>query len=203
MKKICKRLVALVLATLMLVSLCSCGSATKKAEATVSGMFDAFKALDFEKAQNYIDVDKMKLSDVEENETTDYERFMKTLFDRLDYEIVSSEEIDAETVNVVVKITAVDMKVVLADYMTTALQYAFANAFADPQPSEEETNKKMEELFIASATKEDLTTVTNEVTVKVANEGGKWKVVSDDDFVDAMFGGLVAATKAISESFDQ
>lgn len=201
MKKISKRLLALSLAVLMLVSLCSCSSATKQAETTVSSMFDAFKSLDFEKAQNYIDIEDMKHSQVEESETTNYEMFMGALFDRLDYTIISSEEVDSENVNVVVKITAVDIKPVLGEYIVAALQYAFANAFADPQPTEEETNKKMEELFIASASKDDLATVTNEVTIKVAKEEGKWKVVSDDAFVDAMFGGIIAATEALSDSF--
>ena len=203
MKTISKRLMAALLAILMLVSCCGCSSPTKEAEATISGMFNAFKDLDFEKAENYIDIDDMKLSQVEENETTNYEIFMKTLFNRLNYEIISSEEVDSETVNVVVKITAIDMKPVLADYMAAALQYAFSNAFANPQPTEEETNKKMEELFIASATKENLATVTNEVTVKVVNEDGNWNVVSDDDLTDAMFGGLIAATEAISNSFNE
>ena len=108
-----KRLAALFLAILMLVSFCGCSSPTKQAEASVNGMFSAFKALDFEKAGNYINLDDMKISKLEADETTNYEMFMKSLFDRLDYTIVSSEEVDSETVNVVVKITAVDMKPVL------------------------------------------------------------------------------------------
>ena len=203
MKTTYKRLAALLLAILMLVSLCGCSTPTKEAEASVKGMFEAFKALDFEKAEKYIDIEDMKLSQVEEDETTNYEMFMKTLFDRLDYTIISSEEVDSETVNVVVEITAVDMKVVLADYFVAALQYAFANAFADPEPTEEETNKKMEELFIASATKEGLTTVTNEVTIKVVKEDGNWKVTSEDTLVDAMFGGLIAATESLENAFNE
>jgi hypothetical protein len=202
MKTIHKRLVALLLAIFMLASLCGCSSPTKEAEATVSCMFDAFKQLDLEKAQNYIDVNEMKLNEVEEDETTNYDLFMKTLFDRLDYTIISSEEVDPETVNVVVAITAIDMKPVFAEYVVAALQYAFANAFADPQPTEEETNKKMEELFIASATKEGLATVTNEVTVKVVKKDSNWKVVAEDELVDAMFGGLIAAAQAIEDSFN-
>lgn len=197
-----KRLAALLLAVLMLVSFCGCSNPTKEAETTVSGMFDAFKKLDFEKAQNYIDIDDMKINEVEDDETTNYDLFMKTLFNRLDYTIISSEEVDAENVNVVVKITAIDMKPVLGEYVVAALQYAFANAFADPQPTEEETDKKMEELFVASATKEDLATVTNEVTIKVVKGEDGWKVVSDDTLVDAMFGGLVAALEELQNSFN-
>jgi hypothetical protein len=168
-------------------------------------MFNAFKKLDFEKAQNYIDIDidNMKLGEVEESDFANYQLFMKALFNRLDYTIISSEEVDPETVNVVVAITAIDMKPVLVEYISAALQYAFSNAFADPEPTEEETNKKMEELFIASATKEGLATVTNEVTVKVIKEGDNWKVVSEDALIDAMFGGLVSAFEALEDSFNE
>ena len=201
MKKLCKRLVAAALATLMLLSLCGCGSITDKAEASVSGMFDAFKALDFEKARDYVDVDSMKLSEYDTDEDADYERYMSTLFDRLDYKIVSSEEVDDETVNVVVEITAVDMKVVLKDYVSEALKYAFSNTLEDPQPTEEEMQQKMEDLFIASATKEGLDTVTSVVTIKVVNDDGNWRIVSDDPLVDALFGGLISAIEEISESY--
>jgi hypothetical protein len=60
----------------------------------------------------------------------------------------------------------------------------------------------MEELFIASATKEGLATVTNEVTVKVVKKDSNWKVVAEDELVDAMFGGLIAAAQAIEDSFN-
>ena len=70
MKTTYKRLAALLLAILMLVSLCGCSTPTKEAEASVKGMFEAFKALDFEKAEKYIDIEDMKLSQVEEDETT-------------------------------------------------------------------------------------------------------------------------------------
>ena len=203
MKTISKRLAAALLAILMLVSFCGCSSATKQAESSVRGMFDAFKTLDFEKAGEYTNIDAMKLSKVEESETTNYEMFMNALFNRLDYNIISSEEVDSETVNVVVKITAVDIKPVLGEYIVAALQYAFANAFANPQPTEEETNKKMEELFIASASKEDLATVTNEVTIKVTKKDDKWVIASDDTLVDAIFGGLLAATEELADSFGE
>ena len=56
--------------------------------------------------------------------------FMENLFGKLEYEIVSSEKIDKNTVVVKTKITAVDMKPVLGEFFGKALQYAFANAFS-------------------------------------------------------------------------
>ena len=42
----------------------------------------------------------------------------------------------------------------------------FFYRLSDPQTTEEETNKKAEEMFIESASKADLATVTNEINIK-------------------------------------
>lgn len=200
MKKI-KSLIAIILTFVMILSLTGCGE-TKKAETAVNNMFAAFKSLDFEEAQKYVNIDDIKTADSEDDLTGNAEMFMKNLFDRLDYKIISSEKIDSSTVNVTTEITAIDMKPVLGEFFVAAMQYAFANAFADPQPTEEEANTKMEELFAASATKPDLATVTNEVVIKVVKEDKEWKIVSDDAFVDAILGGLASAAEELGKTFE-
>ena len=127
---------------------------------------------------------------------------MENLFGKLEYEIVSSEKIDKNTVIVKTKITAVDMKPVLGEFFGKALQYAFANAFSNPQPSEEETNQKMEEIFIECVSKEDLAMVTNEVDIKVIKVDKKWKVESAEELSNALLGGLAQAAEEISNSFN-
>ena len=202
MKRIIKVSVFVIFVVSMALSLAACGAdVTKKAEASVNGMFQAFQALDFQAAQQYIDLDKLAFDAEEIDLDTDAQMFMKALFDKLDYEILSSEKIDDNTVNVVVKITALDMKPILADFMVAALQYAFSSAFADPQPTEEETAQKIEELFVEATSKDDVTTVTNEVTVKVVNSDDGWKIDPDDTFTNALFGGLKEAAESLAEAF--
>lgn len=95
------------------------------------------------------------------------------------------------------------MKPVLGDFFTKAMQYAFSTAFSDPQPTEEETNKKAEEMFIESASKADLATVTNDVDIKVVkNKDGEWKVETDDTFANALLGGLLDAAKELGSAFN-
>lgn len=67
---------------------------------------------------------------------------METVFGNLSYEIISSEKVDNNNVVVKTKVTATDMKPVMREFLTKALEYAFSNAFSSPQPTEEETNKK-------------------------------------------------------------
>ena len=162
-------------------------------------MFTAFKNLDFEAAQKYVNVDDITSSDGDSSVGS--EVVMGAIFDKLSYEIISSEKIDSNTVTVKTKITATDMKPVLAEYMTEALAYAFSNAFASPQLTEEELNQKYEEILVECATKPDLATVTNEVDVTVVKtESNDWKIEADDAFVNAVLGGLVEAFDAMNDA---
>lgn len=203
MKMNIKSIASLLLILTMVLSLTGCGE-IKKAETTINNTFTALKSLDFETASDYINVDEIMKSEDEENDTLslDDNVFMENLFGKLDYEIISSEKIDKNTVVVKTKITAVDMKPVLGEFFGKALQYAFANAFSNPQPSEEETNKKMEEMFIECVSKEDLTMVTNEVDIKVVKVDKKWKIESADELSDALLGGLAKAAEELGNSFN-
>jgi len=202
MKNFTKTLTSVFLCFILVLSLSGC-SEVQKAESAVNNMFTAFKNLDFDEAQKYINVEDIKISELEEDgsATSDYDMFMRALFNKLDYKIISSEKIDNDTVNVTTEITAVDMKPVLTDYFTEALKYAFSTMFDDPQPTEEETAEKMEEIFFNSASKADLALVTNEVVIKVINVDGNWKIVSDDALANALFGGLISATEELANSF--
>lgn len=200
MKRI-KSIIATILALVLLFSLTGCGE-IKKAETAVNGMFTAFKNTDIEAAAKYVDVDEINASE-DSSDSISTEFVMKTIFNKLDYKIISSEKVDDTTVKVKTEITVTDMKPVLGEFFTNAMQYAFSTAFSNPQPTEEETNKKMEEMFIESASKEDLATVTNEVDITVVKtENNEWKVKSDDTFADALLGGLITAGEELSKAFE-
>lgn len=179
-------------------SLAGCGE-IKKAETAVNGMFAAFKELNMEEAQKYVNVEDITSAGNDANENADL--VVKTLFDDLAYEIISSEKIDSKTVVVKTKITAIAMKPVLAEYLTQGLQYALAAAFANPQPSDEEIALKMEEIFLECASKPDLATVVNEVDIKVVKtESKEWKIESDDTLANALLGGFIDAAAELENS---
>ena len=199
MKKF-KSITAIILTLILTLSLTGCGE-IKKAETAVNGMFTAFKSLNFEEAQKYVNVDEITKAGEEANENSML--IMETVFDNLSYEIISSEKVDNETVIVKTKVTATDMKPVLGEFLAKALEYAFSNAFANPQPTEEETNKKMEEILVECASKPDLATVTNEVDIKVIKTESKdWKIEADDAVVNALLGGLADAAKEMENAFN-
>ena len=195
-----KSITAIILTLILTLSLTGCGE-IKKAETAVNGMFTAFKSLNFEEAQKYVNVDEITKAGEEANENSML--IMETVFDNLSYEIISSEKVDSETVIVKTKVTATDMKPVLGEFLTKAFEYAFSNAFANPQPTEEETNKKMEEILVECASKPDLATVTNEVDIKVIKTESKdWKIEADDAVVNALLGGLADAAKEMENAFN-
>ncbi len=199
MKKFLKIMVLALLVAAMTLSLTGCGE-EKKAENAVAKMFEAFQGSEFEEAKNYVNFDALSDGATGEMDLKT-EMLMKNLFDRLEYKILSSQKIDGNKVEVAVEITAVDMKPVMQDYLKRALEYVFSN-MGDSQPTDEEMEKKMEEFFVESASQPDLETVTNEVVVAVVKEDKDWKVQPDEEFVNALFGGLREATEDLSANFE-
>lgn len=199
MKKI-KHIALILMTAVLMFSLTGCGE-SKKAEAAVNGMFEAFKNLNFEAAQEYVNVNDIGADETGTNENLKV--VMDAVFKNLNCEILSSEKIDKNNVAVKANVTATDMKPVMQEYMVKAISYAFENAFADPQPSEEETNQKLEEILVECASKPDLETVTNEVDIKVVKaDDGKWNVEVDDAFEDALLGGLEQSVKDIENTLN-
>ena len=205
MKKLMKKSTAAVLALIRVLSAAACGvasSPTQQAESAVKGMIDAFKAADFETASKYLNTDEVfDSAELDELPDGGIDLF-KTVFDKLQYEIVSSEQVTDEQVQVTTKITAVDMKPVLEQFMGKMLEYAFANAFADPAPTDEEMEEKMLEIFGELLATEDLAMVTNEVVIPVTKTEAGWRVEADDLFTDALLGGMLTAVEEMESAFE-
>lgn len=198
------KVLALILAVVMVTAcLTACGSESpeKLAEKAVSACFDALKAVDLETAAAYLkDSDSIEVgADAEDSAMN--EVITKTVFGKLDYKILSSTKVDDSTVTVKVEVSNIDMKPVFTEFFTQALQYAFANAFANPQPTEEETNQKMAEIFNSCISKEGLTMATKEVDIKVVKNGDNWIIDGDDILVNALLGGLLDVMEELENSF--
>lgn len=204
MKKIISLIVALVMAV---TCLAACDGAPlgktpeQYAEETVRNCFDALKAGDLETASLYMDEDVTDVGDSEDDSMVN-SVIVEKVFGALEYNIVSSEKVDDNTVIVKTAITNVDMKPVFAEFFVQALQYALANAFSENPPSEEESDAQMTQIFADCMSKEDLAKVTNEVEIKVTKGEENWKLESSDALADALLGGLEGAIEEIQNSFN-
>ncbi|MBR2916947.1 MAG: hypothetical protein IKC07_05050 [Clostridia bacterium] len=199
MKKF-KQLTALLLVFVLAFAFVSCGDdAVKEAEQTVHNMFSALKAFDVEALNKFVE-DSEDITDIDDALLTENtEEIVKAMFGGVDYKIISSEQIDEDTVNVKTSITAIDMKPVFKDFFASAMQLAFTSAFSDM--SEDELTAKMEEMLWEKITAPDLDKITTEVTLEVSKEDGVWKVDADDNFASAIMGGLEEAVEEIESSF--
>lgn len=201
MKKTLKRITVLALALAMIMSFAGCGE-TEKAEAAVTTVLESFKMGDLDNAEEYMNVEDMT-GDGDEGIGLDGEEMLKAMFQNLDYKIISSELMDDGSVIVKTEITATDMAPVLSDFMASAIEYAFATAFVTPQPTDEELEKIMEDMFTECATKPDLATVTNTVDITVTETAEGWRLADDELFVDAVTGGLLTAADEMEAAFSE
>lgn len=197
MKRVLKTITAIILVLATVLTLSACG-ATAKAESAVNGMFRAFKRLDFDAAEKYVDVDAFNLSELGNDLSGNTELFMRYLFGKMSYKIISSEEIDENKVEVKTEVTAVALGPVLVKFIGASMEYSLSNLFADPKPTDEEVAEKMEEIMKEIVADEGLKMTTTEVVVQVVQENGKWRVSSEDTLVDALFGGITDALADIA-----
>ncbi len=193
------RIISALLAIFMLFSLTGCVSNAKKAEKEVSKLMGSVRSFDLNTINSYFNekVDE----DIDLDDPT-AQLILKTIFSNINYNIISSEEVDEDTVNVKTEITAIDMKPILATFLKDALAYAFTNAFSSTT-SEEDTEKKMAELFTEAIENSEKVEKTVTVDIEVNKDAeGNWKVEAGEAFVDALLGGLVSALEDLGDSFN-
>lgn len=201
MKKTVNKFIAQLMIFALIFSLSGCGE-VKKAESAVSELLSALKNADSEKASKYIDLNDLSGAEDGEEFLEDTEILIQNMFKQLDYKILSSEQKDSATVIVTVEITNTDMKPVLKEFYSDALEYAFSKALSGAEQSDEEISKEVEKIFVDCLNKPDLATVTNTADITVVKTEDKaWRIQSDDDFLNALLGGLYEAEKEIEESY--
>lgn len=194
MKRFGKKVIAIILVLTMVLPFTGC-STTANAERAVEKMFTSFKKLDFEKAEKHVELNVFDLSALDEVITGGSEMVMKGLFSKLDYEILSSEQIDDETVNVTVKITSAALAPILGEFALEAAKFTFANIFDN---TDEDTAEAMAGIFKEIMADPELKMVTSEVTIKVVKDGDEWKVASGDTLADVIFDGLQQGLESLS-----
>lgn len=192
-----KKFLALVLALAMALSLTGCGSEVDKAEAAVKNFFEACEDGNIEEAQNYLIIEEK----TETEEDAELYDMAALVIKKLEYSLVSSEQVDENTVTVTASVTAPDMKVAVGEFFQQALAFAFSNAFSENPLSDEEAQAEMMNMFVEAISKEDLGTVTNEATITVVKTEDGWKIDADEAFADAVTGGMLSALEEVSNSF--
>ena len=179
-----------------------------RAEAAVTGLFDSFVNLDFDRADKYIDMSRIVIPP-EYLEFIDQETYMIATFERLEFEIIETERFrgsgdddssgDADSgddsqyreYRVLTDITAVRAKALMASYIRDVLAYMFSSAMETPPPEQSQIDARIQAMFHEEASKEFHEMIINEVMITVRNIDGVWTVIPDEIFIDAIFGEVI------------
>ena len=137
------------------------------------------------------------LEDAENDLVTSDDQLMKTMFEKLDYEILSSSKSGDNTVFVTTNITALDIEPVFTGFISEAFAFFMEEENASRELSEEEVKKVTSELLAKHISKPDLQTKTEKIIIKVVKQDGKWKVASDMALADAITGGMISFTNQL------
>ena len=205
MKKLLKTVTAAVVALAVALSLAACGAKqdpVREAAAAVENTMQALKTLDFEALAVYTGDAGFLDGDLGIGELPgDGMAFMQNLLGRMDYDILGAQQEGEDTVFVNTKITAVDMKPVLSQFLTRAMEYAFAHMMDDPAPSDQEMEEEMMKILNEEMARPDLATVENEVLIEVNRSETGWVVNGTDTLGNAALGGLQSAIDEFSAAF--
>ena len=178
-----------------------CGSSRETPEQAVTNLLTAIKNLDAETIQKYVVYEDLFSGVPESEDLIENEENTKLLTNKLSFKILSSSS-EGDTAVVKTEITSIDMAVILGEYMQQAMALAFSNAFAGgAAKSDEEIDAQAEQIFKDLLNRENNKMKTSTIDIKLTKTETGWRLNSDEEFEDAIFGGLISASKAIDESF--
>lgn len=216
MKKSLKTILIIILAIIVVAAII-CGGyfltiklQEKSALKAVDSMFTALKTGNEEEIKQYINIEEVENEGNNEKENNeeeesaesfiDDEEMAKAMMQHLNYEVIST---DTKINNCTVKLNVSnkDFKTTIENYITQAFSLAISSAFGGM--TDEEMNAKMEEYFVGQFNSEDLQTMTNEVTLNMKKENGKWDMDYDkDQLLNAIMPGYSEVMKSLEQMGD-
>lgn len=186
MKKTLKTILIIILAIIVVAAII-CGGyfltinlQEKSALKTIDEMFTALKTGNEDEIKQYINIDDKENNEAEDTTESvmDDEEMLKTVVQNLNYEVIST---DTKLSNCTVKLNVSnkDFKTIFQNYIAQAFSLAISSAFGGM--TDEEMNAKMEEYLIEQYNSESIGTITNEITLNMKKENGKWNIDYDQN----------------------
>lgn len=198
MKKMKKLLALIMVVGLSIGVLAGCSNPKD----TVQDFLTAIQKGDFEKASTFVENKDNGYEFGKLNETTDGIDG-KAIFSAIakSYKFEKPVEVSKknDTAEVKVKITSVDMSVVMTKTIGEIMPVAFANAFSqDKEQSDKAMQQMMASTFIKNLSDKDAAMATREVTLNLKKDkDGNYKIVSDENLTEAM----LANAKSVDKIF--
>lgn len=179
-----KRIVAILLAAVMLFSLAACGAKRESAQSVAENAIKAVQKFDDEQMQKYWGTSSVS-TDSSEISNLDAE-CIKAMFSNLTYEVVSSKE--SETTAVVnVKFTNINLAKAFSDAFSAAIAKAMQNAFGGADYDE---STIMSEEMINAIKSGNYDKVTKEASINLVLKDDAW--VIDTECNGIVFNAMLA-----------
>ena len=179
--------VGLLVAALLTVMIVTSSAPKKSLDALLTNL----KAGDFEKAQEYISGNLSLSTDNLDQET------QKLLFNKLQWKIDKVTENDNNTAIIEVEITTKDFQTIINNYMQKALE-AVRGAITGNESNETFSSEDFEKYLIEELQNEEIQTTTINAKVNAIKEDKEWKIVSDEDLINALLPGLQETENSLS-----
>lgn len=182
-----EKVLALLLAIILVFCLTACGGGQETAEKAAANMLEAIKKADQETASRYIDYGVLSGMGDSAQSGSESEELVKMIFGSMEYNILSSEE-NGDEADIKAEITNVDMSAAIQDIFTELI----ALALSGEELNEEEMSEKMMEVLKSKLSDEATARVTNEVTIHMTRTDGQWKADTEETLLDALTGGMLS-----------
>lgn len=205
-KKSTTKIVVSIIVALVIIALVACGgyfltlnSIKTSALNEVNAAFTALKSGDEELIKQYLGEESAEVM-TEEMDDENGKEMVKIMLSHLNYEIVSSD-VNLKECTVKLNISNKDLKTVFGNYMKKAFSLAFSQAFG--KMTEEEMNTQLQKYFEEQYESEDVQTISNELTVTMKKENGKWKMDAEEkQVINAILPGYEDVIESINSMQD-
>lgn len=203
-----KKLFAMIVTTVMMLSLAACGSSTP--EATVDQYFAAAQKLDVESmvatiapsnTENVEETTDMLNGEDQDDYTQYFLDYLKANAEKMTYTITDSD-VDGDTAIVTVECKYVDGAPIIEATMGEVFSRVLGMAFSGAEPTEEE----MAEMFISIMQEQtenlDESFMEAILAINCIKQDGVWYIAEVDDIMlDVVLSGFIAAGEDIASSF--
>ena len=176
--------VVLVIAALLTVMIVTSSDPKK----SVDGLLTNLREGDFETANQFSSSEKSTSTSEILNENLNQET-QKLLFEKLSWKVLKVTE-NGNEATVEIEVTNKDYKTILGNVMQKALKAAFSGGELTEEASE---NYLLEELKNS-----EVQTATVTKTINLVKQDKKWKVIIDNEFVNAVLPGFQETINSIS-----
>lgn len=179
-----RKILSLLLAVTMVISLTACGQKPEKA------VDEFLKNCQKGKLPSYYQT-------YDQDEQS--EELIKLILSKMTYKIEDTNQISDNEAQVTVKITSIDMRTAMIDIISEYMNWSMNQILSGNYYAQEQNDNKLMELFNNAIENNKDKTVTFTINVKVIkNSSGKWEVNVEDTLVDALTGGLYSSMQDIA-----